>query len=110
VLSVVGACGVQNTMDDVYIMLGLGFLTYAGAKFDFPAAPAVLGLVLGPIAENNFLRGKLIAETDVGMFNYFFTGTVNQVLIAICIASISWGVWVEWRSYKKAKARKEASS
>jgi putative tricarboxylic transport membrane protein len=110
VLAVVGGFGVQNSMDDVYIMLALGFMVYFGGKLGFPAAPAVLGVVLGPIAETNFLRGKLIAQTDVGVFNYFFTGTVNMVIIAICIASITWGVFMEWRTYKAAKARKEASA
>jgi putative tricarboxylic transport membrane protein len=110
VLAVVGAFGVSNNMADAYIMIGLGVMVYAGAKLDFPAAPAVLGLVLGPIAESNFLRGQLIAQTDVGVFNYFFTGTVNQIIIAICIISISWGIWVEWRNYKRELAKKGASS
>ena len=112
VLAVVGAYGVQNSLDDVYIMLGLGFITYFGAKNGFPAAPAVLGVVLGPIAEENFLRGRLIASTDVGMFNYFFTGTINIVLVSICVASIAWGVYMEWRHYKftKAMEAKEAVS
>jgi len=110
VLSVVGAYGVQNTMDDVYIMLGLGLLTYIGMKNGFPVAPAVLGVVLGPIAEENFLRGRLIASVTDGMFNYFFTGPINLVLIGICIASLSFGVWQEWGNYRRMKAKSAAAA
>jgi putative tricarboxylic transport membrane protein len=95
-------------MDDVIVMLGLGVLTYGGMKLGFPVAPAVLGIILGPIAEENFLRGKLIAETDVGMFSFFCTGEINLVLIAIAAFSVVWGVWVEYSNYKRTKAGKEA--
>ena len=110
VLAVVGSYCVQNNMDDVVVMLGLGLLTYGGMKLGFPVAPAVLGIILGPIAEENFLRGKLIAETDVGVFNYFCSGEINLVLIAISAASVAWGVWVEYCNYKRVKAGKEARS
>lgn len=101
VCAVVGSYGVQNSMDDVFIMLGLGLMTYALIKLDFPVAPMVLGVVLGPIAEENFLRGKLIAEAGDGMFQFFFTGSLNIVFIIICVLSVLWGVWAEYRAYKK---------
>jgi putative tricarboxylic transport membrane protein len=101
VCAVVGAYGVQNSMDDVIIMLGLGLMTFTLLKLDFPVAPMVLGVVLGPIAEENFLRGKLIAEAGDGMFQFFFTGNLNLVFIVICALSIIWGIFVEYRSYKR---------
>jgi putative tricarboxylic transport membrane protein len=104
VCAVVGSYGVQNSMDDVIIMLGLGLMTFVLLKLGFPVAPMVLGVVLGPIAEENFLRGKLIAETDVGNFQFFFTGSLNLTFIAICVLSICWGFFVEYRTYKSQKA------
>ena len=104
VCAVVGSYGVQNSMDDVFIMLGLGLLTFGLIKLDFPVAPMVLGVVLGPIAEENFLRGKLIAEAGDGMFQFFFTGNLNLVFIAICSLSILWGIYAEYRSYHRNKA------
>ena len=110
VCAVVGSYGVQNSMDDVFIMLGLGLLTFGLIKLDFPVAPMVLGVVLGPIAEENFLRGKLIAQAGDGMYDFFFTGTLNIVFIVICALSIAWGVYVEYRGYKQSKAAMEVSS
>ena len=58
-----------------------------------------------PSAEDNFLKGKLIAETDVGMFSYFFTGSMNIIIILLCVASIGYSIYGEIKAFKKAKER-----
>jgi putative tricarboxylic transport membrane protein len=78
---------------------------YIGSKFGFSAAPVVLGIILGPIAENNFLKGKMIAETEAGIFSYFFTGTINIIVILLCVVSIVWSIYGEMRLFKQAKAK-----
>ncbi len=103
VLAVYGTYSVQNSFDDVIVMFSLGTLMYIGRKFGFSPAPVVLGIILGPIAEDNYLKGKLIADTDVGVFSYFFTGSMNIVIILLCVASIGYSVYGEIRSYRKAK-------
>jgi len=105
VLAVYGTYSVQNSFDDVIVMFSLGTLMYIGNKFGFSAAPVVLGIILGPIAEDNFLKGKLIADTDVGAFAYFFTGPMNIIIILLCVASIGYSIYGEIRAYKKAKEK-----
>jgi len=105
VLAVYGTYSVQNSFDDVIVMFSLGTLMYIGNKFGFSAAPVVLGIILGPIAEGNFLKGKLIADTDVGAFAYFFTGPMNIIIILLCAASIGYSIYGEIRAYKKAKEK-----
>jgi putative tricarboxylic transport membrane protein len=107
VLAVYGTYSVQNSFDDVIVMFSLGTLMYIGAKFGFPSAPVVLGIILGPIAEDNFLKGKLIADTDVGLFSYFFTGSMNIILILLCVGSLGYSVFGETRAYLKAKAKEK---
>ena len=107
VLAVYGTYSVQNSFDDVIVMFGLGLIMYVGSKFGFSAAPVVLGIILGPIAENNFLKGKMIAETDVGVLPYFFTGTINIIVILLCILSIGWSIYGEIRMFKQAQEEKE---
>lgn len=105
VLCVFGSYCVSNNMADVMIMFSLGLIMLLLGKHGFPSAPLVLGLILGPIAEENFLRGSMIAETDVGLFNYFFTGSLNMGLIALCVFSLVWGIVGEIRyARKRAKA------
>jgi len=105
VLAVYGTYSVQNSFDDVIVMFSLGTLMYIGNKFGFSAAPVVLGIILGPIAEDNFLKGKLIADTDVGAFAYFFTGSMNIIIILLCATSIGYSIYGEIKAYKKAKEK-----
>ncbi|MCA0907704.1 tripartite tricarboxylate transporter permease [Ruegeria marisrubri] len=97
-LAVFGSYSVQSSMGDVYVMAALGVMMYFLERFGFSAAPLVLGLILGPIAEANFIQGSMIAGASEGMASYFLTGTLNIVLIAIVIASIAYSVWMELRS------------
>ena len=69
-------------------MISLGMLMYFASKFGFGPALLVLGIILGPIAEDNFLQGRLIGESGDGVFSYFTSGTINIVLISLCIISI----------------------
>ncbi len=100
ILSVFGTYSVQNSFEDVIVMFSLGTLMYIGRKVGFSGAPVVLGIILGAIAEDNFLKGKLIAETDVGMFNYFFTGGMNIVIILLCLVSVLYSFYSEFKHYK----------
>lgn len=105
ILCVFGSYCVQNSMEDVYIMFGLGVLMLLFKKLDIPSAPIVLGIILGPLAEENFLRGRMIANTDVGMWQYFFTGGINQALIGLCLLSLVYSIYTEIRFARRAKAR-----
>ena len=109
ILCVFGSYCVQNSYEDVILMFILGVLMFVLAKFGFPSAPIVLGIILGPIAEENFLRGKMIADTDVGVFSYFFPGGLNLALIALCLLSLIWGIYSEVK-YMRNHSRKAAAA
>ncbi|QFT98985.1 Tripartite tricarboxylate transporter TctA family protein [Roseovarius sp. THAF8] len=96
-LAVFGSYSVQTSMGDVYIMAALGTGMYFLERFGFSAAPLVLGLILGPIAEANFVQGAMIANATSSMGTYFFTGVLNLTLIGIVVASIAYSVWMELR-------------
>jgi putative tricarboxylic transport membrane protein len=96
-LAVFGSYSVQSSMGDVYVMASLGIMMYFLERFGFSAAPLVLGLILGPIAESNFIQGSMIANATDGPFVYFFHGTLNVFLIAIVVASIAYAGLMELR-------------
>ena len=54
ILCVFGSYCVQNSFDDVLIMFSLGALMLLFKKLGIPSAPIVLGIILGPLAEENF--------------------------------------------------------
>jgi len=97
-LAVFGSYSVQGSMGDVYVMASLGLMMYFLERFGFSAAPLVLGLILGPIAESNFIQGSMIANATDGMAPYFFGGPLNIFLIAVVIASIAYSGWMELRT------------
>ena len=97
-LAVFGSYSVQHSMGDVYVMAALGTGMYFLERFGFSAAPLVLGLILGPIAEANFIQGSMIANATSNIGSYFFTGTLNLLLIAIVVSSVGYSIWMELRS------------
>ena len=97
-LAVFGSYSVQHSMGDVYVMMTLGTAMFFLERFGFSAAPLVLGLILGPIAEANFVQGSMIANATSSLGAYFFTGLLNLTLIAVVVASIGYSVWMELRS------------
>jgi len=111
-LAVFGSYSVQNSMGDVYVMAALGIGMFFLERFGFTAAPLVLGLILGPIAEANFTQGSMIADATDGRFSYFFSGTLNIALILIVIASVAYSAWMEvlQRRQDRADQAKEAKA
>jgi putative tricarboxylic transport membrane protein len=64
ILCTIGAFGLNNNMDDVYLMFAFGVIGYFMRKYGFPIAPAVLGLVLGDLAELSVRRSLLLSLGD----------------------------------------------
>lgn len=93
VLATFGSYSIQQSMADVYVMFALGVGMFFLQKFGFAAAPLVLGLILGPIAESNFIQGSQIADAQNGLLEYFTTGPLNLFLIILVVGSIGYSFW-----------------
>ena len=107
-LSIFGAYSVQQSMGDVYVMAALGLMMFALQRFGFSAAPLVLGLILGPIAEGNYIQGSMIAGATDGLFVYFFGGALNIVLISAVVLSIAYSIRMEVQARKLDKRGERA--
>jgi TctA family transporter len=59
---IVGAFAINNTVFDVGVMMALGLLAYLMEENGFPIAPAILGLVLGPLLEESFMTSMIKAD------------------------------------------------
>jgi putative tricarboxylic transport membrane protein len=101
VLAVFGTYSVQNSFSDVLAMMTLGVTMFFASKIGFSPSPVVLGIILGPIAETNFLQGQLIGSVSDGVFNYFFIGPLNMTLIAIVVLSVVYSAYSEIKTRKK---------
>ena len=85
VLSVVGGYAATKDMHDVWLMLGFGIGAFFLRRFDYPLAPAVLAIVLGPIAEPTLRQSLLLSRGDATIF---FTRPIAGPITVIAIILI----------------------
>ncbi|WHY56485.1 tripartite tricarboxylate transporter permease [Peribacillus simplex] len=79
-ISIFGVYAVQVSTYDLLLLLGCGVLGYFLSKNDYPIAPLVLGLVLGPMIENNMRRALTISDGD---YSLFFTRPLSLTFLII---------------------------
>ncbi len=65
---IIGSYAINNSLFDVGTMLAMGVLGYLLELNGVPVAPIILGLVLGPILEKNFMMSMIKSNWDVTMF------------------------------------------
>jgi TctA family transporter len=95
---VVGAYAMTNSPYGILVMLVLGVIGWLMEEHGFPIAPAILGLVLGEMLEQNFMTSMIKAD---GSLLYFF-----QRPIAACLGIATVLIWAAmiWRAFSP-KAR-----
>jgi len=79
---VVGAFAINNSIFGVVLMLAFGLVAYVMEENGFPVAPAILGMVLGAMLEENFISSMIKAE---GNFLAFFERPIAGGLGALTI-------------------------
>jgi putative tricarboxylic transport membrane protein len=85
VLSIVGGYAAMNDMFDIWLLLVFGFGAFFLRKFDYPVAPAVLAIVLGPIAEPTLRQSLLLSSGDPMIF---FTRPIAAPFMILAIILI----------------------
>lgn len=85
ILCVVGSYAINTNFFDVGVMLFFGIIGYFLQKADFSVSPAVLGLILGPMAEANFRRALLMSE---GSYQIFFDSIIAWVFLILTIFTL----------------------
>ena len=82
ILCIVGGFVPTMDMHDVWLMLIFGVVGYLMRKLDYPMAPAVLAIVLGPLAEPALRQSLLISG---GSFSIFFTRPFASIISIIAL-------------------------
>ena len=81
-ISIFGVYAVQYTVFDLMLLLFFGVVGYFFAKNDYPLAPLVLGLVLGPMIENNMRRALTGSNGD---FIVFLQSPISLVFLIFAV-------------------------
>ncbi|AZV80842.1 transporter (plasmid) [Parasedimentitalea marina] len=95
-ICVIGAYSVRLSMFDVWIMFGAGFAGFVLHYFRFPTAPIVLGVILGPLADENLRRSMLVFDNK--SYGYIATQYIGTFLLIALIAIIAEGVLRAFRN------------
>lgn len=67
-ISLAGVYSLQNSMFDVWVAIAFGAIGYLMKRFDYPAAPFVLALVLGPLLETALRQSLTISHGSLAIF------------------------------------------
>ncbi len=79
-ISVAGVYSLQNSMFDVWVAIAFGVIGYGMKRFDYPAAPFVLALVLGPLLETALRQSLTISH---GSLAIFVSRPASAILLAV---------------------------
>jgi len=82
-LTIVGTYSVRNSVFDVWVLLIAGIVGFIFDKVDIPAAPLVLGFILGRLLEEYLRRGLLLSSGNI--FSFFTRPISGFFLIAIFV-------------------------
>jgi len=100
VLCVIGAYALNNTVDNVYVLLAFGLFGYGMVKSGFPLAPFILGVILGDQIEINLIR-SIMSDADPWLF---LTRPISGGLLAASALSFVAAIWQHRRMQNKARA------
>lgn len=103
----IGVYTLKNDSFDVWLVIFFGLLGYLMRVLRFPAAPLLLGFVLGPLLEENFRRAMLISRGD---FMIFVERPISATVLAFTAGLLLWSGIVALKNYYLRKTRPQASS
>jgi len=95
---VVGAFAINNTTFDIGVMLVAGLMAFALDRLGVPIGPIILGLVLGPMVERNFLTSMVIADGRfIGFFERPLAAVLGVAAFVIWTLVLARPLWTRWR-------------
>ncbi|MFT4232091.1 MAG: tripartite tricarboxylate transporter permease [Leucobacter sp.] len=103
-ITVVCALGIYATSGktfDLLMLLAVGLVGFAMRAMDYPLAPLIIGMVLGPLAEGSLRDAAMSADGD---FAVLLQGPIPIVLYSLLLLVIAYAVWGKVSARRKARA------
>ena len=98
VLCIIGSYALGLNIFNLYLMLPVGIICYFLTIMGYPIAPLVIGVILGPMADENLRRALMVSQ---GSFMPVFTRPVSLILFLIIV----WTIISQFQTYRNIKNR-----
>ncbi len=98
-MCVIGTYALQASVFDLWVMLGFGLIGIVFRAAEYPLSPIVIGMILGPLLENNLRRSLLISREGYWIF---LDRPVAATLIAFNVLLIVGAIWFAHKQRGKA--------
>ncbi len=85
VFATIGTYGITQSPIDLVLLYVIGALGYLMRRYDFPTAPVIIGMILGPLAEQNFRQAMTISAGD---WTVFFTRPLSATILALAALAL----------------------
>lgn len=101
-LCLIGGYSFTSTLFTVWLIIGFGIFGYLCYKFEYPMAPLLIGIILGPLSETALRQSLIISDND---FSVFFTRPFSLLFLTLTVISILIPIYQNWRSKVEANRR-----
>ena len=97
VFATMGVYGMRQSAFDVFLLYAIGLMGFLMRRYGFPTAPVIVGMILGPLAEEQMRRSLAISQGDAMVFfNRPLSGSILAITALLVI-----GPWA-WKKLRKA--------
>ncbi len=101
ILCFIGALSIRNNVTDLWLMIAFGIIGYLFERLRFPIAPLVLGVILGPLAEESFMNSMISFAND---WTVFFRRPISGTVMAFTIVMLLLPFIQQWRAKRRVAA------
>jgi len=93
VFATIGTYGITQSWVDLVLLYTIGVIGYLMRRFDFPTGPVIIGMILGPLAEQSFRQAMTISAGD---WTVFFTRPLSLTLLVLAALAIGGPYIYRW--------------
>lgn len=97
----IGVYAVNNAMFDLYLLLGIGIFAYVMERLEYPSAPIILGVILGPIAESQL---SLALTISGGNPFALVSSPMSMIVVTLTLFILCVPLWGMWKGRRSAAA------